>query len=117
MDDGRLVGVEAVIDKDHTASLIGREMGADLLIILTGVPRVMRNFGRPDAQALARLEVARARALLAEGQFPAGSMGPKIEAAIDFVEGTRREVLITDIDHLQAALAGEAGTRIADSSP
>ncbi len=116
-DDGQLVGVEAVIDKDHTASLIGRELGADLLIILTGVPHVMKNFGQPDAEALATLDTREAAALLAAGQFPPGSMGPKIQAAIDFVEATGCQVLITDVDHLKLAMAGEAGTRIGPVQP
>jgi carbamate kinase len=114
--DGTLVGVEAVIDKDHTASLIGRELGADLLIILTGVPQVVKDFGKPSAEPLAWMDVDEACHLLAEGQFPAGSMGPKIQAAIDFVVATGCEVLITDIESLPAALAGDAGTRIGPAS-
>ncbi len=115
--DGELVGVEAVIDKDHTAALIGRELGADLLIILTGVPHVMKNFGRDDAEAIAAMNTAEAAELLAAGQFPPGSMGPKIQAAIDFVGATGCEVLITDVDHLMPAMAGEAGTRIGPVEP
>ncbi|HEX2162514.1 MAG TPA: carbamate kinase [Thermoanaerobaculia bacterium] len=111
-DDGRLDGIEAVIDKDLTSSLLARDLGADLFVVLTGVPQVMADFGTPDERPLPRLPLAEARRLLAEGQFPAGSMGPKIRAAIEFVEATGRQVLITDVEHLAAAVAGDAGTAI-----
>lgn len=107
---GTLVGVEAVIDKDHTAALLARELGADLLINLTGVPEVRRGFGTPDERPLARLSVAEARRLLAAGEFPPGSMGPKIESAVGFVEATGNRVLITDVETLPRALAGDGGT-------
>jgi len=107
-----LVGVEAVVDKDRTAALLARELSADLLIILTGVPRVVKNFGRKNAQPIAELNVREARKLLGMKHFPPGSMGPKIEAAADFVEATGREALITDIEHLAEAIAGSHGTRI-----
>jgi carbamate kinase len=110
--DGELRGVEAVIDKDHTASLLGRELRADLLVILTGVPRVAKNFGKKNERPLPVLRLREARRLLAQGQFPPGSMGPKIEAAVDFVAATGRRVLITDVEHLRDALEGHAGTLI-----
>lgn len=110
--DGELVGVEAVIDKDYTAALVARELGADLLVVLTGVPQVMQDFGRPEARPLSVLPAAEARRLLDEGQFPPGSMGPKLEAALDFVAATGRRVLITDLAHLRRAMAGDAGTTI-----
>ena len=78
----------------------------------TGVERVSRDFGKKTETPLARLDVATARALLAEGQFPPGSMGPKIDAAIRFVEAGGREVLITRAESLPAALEGETGTVI-----
>ena len=109
---GQLAGVEAVIDKDRTSSLLARELGADLFIVLTGVAQVMRNFGKKNAEPIPELALDEARRLLARGHFPAGSMGPKIEAAIEFVAATGRRVLITDIEHLPAALAGEGGTVI-----
>lgn len=109
-DDGALEGVEAVIDKDRTAAILARELGADLLINLTGVSEVRRGFGTEDEQPLPRLSVAEARRMLAAGEFPAGSMGPKIESSIAFVEATGHRVLITDIETLPAALAGEGGT-------
>ncbi|MEM7051465.1 MAG: carbamate kinase [Acidobacteriota bacterium] len=112
-DAGELVGVEAVIDKDRTAALVARDLAADLLINLTGIPEVRKNFGGLDEQALPHLTAAEARELLDRGEFPVGSMGPKIESALDFVESTGKEVLITDIETLPAAMAGKGGTRLA----
>lgn len=109
---GRLKGVEAVIDKDRTASLLACALKADSFVNLTGVPVVMKNFGKKNASPLPRLTLARARRLHAQGQFPPGSMGPKIESAMDFVEATGRPAYITDIDHLRQALTGEAGTLV-----
>jgi carbamate kinase len=111
-DSGALCGVEAVIDKDRTASLLARELGADLLLMLTGVPRVSRNYGKKHEQPLPLLSLRQARRLLTQGQFPAGSMGPKIEATMDFVAATGRPGLVTSVEHLAAALAGESGTVI-----
>jgi len=111
-DGRRLRGVEAVIDKDRTASLLARELGAELFLILTNVARVKKDFGTEQEEDLPVLSVGYARSLLAEGQFPAGSMGPKIEAAMDFVAATGRRVIITDIDHVHDALDGNAGTAI-----
>ncbi|MEO8216085.1 MAG: carbamate kinase [Acidobacteriota bacterium] len=110
--DGQWRGVEAVIDKDFSSALLARGIGASLYIILTGVPQVSVAFGKPEQRPLGRVPVAEARSYLAAGEFPPGSMGPKIEAAIEFVEATRQEVLITDVDNLRQGLAGEAGTRI-----
>lgn len=111
-DQGELRGVEAVIDKDYAASMLAASLAADLFVILTGVERVSRDFGKSTEAPLARLDVASARALLAEGQFPPGSMGPKIDAAIRFVEAGGREVLITRAESLPSALEGETGTVI-----
>jgi carbamate kinase len=110
--DGYIEGVEAVIDKDYAASLIAREAGVDLFIILTGVDRVCENFGREDERELSVLELEKARAMLSDGQFPPGSMGPKIEAAIDYIQQDGKEVLITSAEKLRAALIGRSGTRI-----
>jgi carbamate kinase len=109
---GHVRGVEAVIDKDHTASLLARELGADLFMILTNVDRVKKDFGTEREEALARLPLTEARRLLGEGQFPPGSMGPKVQAAIDFVAATGRPVVITDIGHVHDAIDGDAGTAI-----
>jgi len=103
-------GVEAVIDKDYTASLLAQELAADLFIILTQVPQVAENYGRPNQRWLDALTVSRAKEMLEHNQFPPGSMGPKIRAAIAFVEKTGKEVLITDAEHLKDALARTSGT-------
>ena len=104
--------MEAVIDKDYTASLIASDLRADLFVILTGVDQVSINFGKPDQKAIRAMSVGEARALQADGQFPEGSMGPKIRSAVEFVETTGREVLITSSARLLEAVRGKAGTRI-----
>ena len=109
---GDLRGVEAVIDKDYTAGLIASCLEADLFVILTGVDQVSVNYGRPDQRSLRRLDTAEARALQADGQFPEGSMGPKMIAAIRFAESTGQEVLITSAGRLLDGVRGRAGTRI-----
>jgi carbamate kinase len=111
-ETGELLGVEAVIDKDHASSLLARGLGARLLVILTAVDFVYRRFGQPDREPLPRLDVAMARRLLEEGEFAPGSMGPKIEAAIEFLEAGGEEVLITLPENLADALEGKTGTRI-----
>jgi carbamate kinase len=103
-------GVEAVIDKDYVASLMAQDLDADLFIILTQVPMVASNFGRTNQRWLRTLPLASAREMLAANQFPPGSMGPKVRAAIQFVEATGKEVLITDTEHLKQALERKAGT-------
>jgi carbamate kinase len=103
-------GIEAVIDKDYVASILARDLDADLFIILTQVPMVAENFGRPNQRWLRRLPLERARKMLENNQFPPGSMGPKVRSAIQFVEATGKEVLITDTEHLKLALEGKAGT-------
>jgi len=110
--DGQWRGIEAVIDKDHASALLAAELGASLYIILTTVPRVALDFGKPTQREVSRMTVAEAKGYLEEGQFPPGSMGPKMEAAIDFVERSGQEVLITDVDHLREGLDGTAGTRV-----
>jgi carbamate kinase len=110
--DGRLRGVEAVIDKDFASALLARSVGADLLCITTGVDQVAVNYGRPDQRALDVVTPDEARCHLADGQFPAGSMGPKIEAALGFLEHGGDEVLITSPERLADALQGATGTRI-----
>lgn len=110
--DGQWRGIEAVIDKDYASALLAAELGAALYIILTAVPTVALDFGKPTQREVSRMTAAEARAYLKEGQFPPGSMGPKMEAAIDFVERSGQEVLITDVDHLREGLDGTAGTRV-----
>jgi carbamate kinase len=108
----RFRGVEAVVDKDRTAALLGRLVGADLLLVLTEVPRVQVGYGTPDARALERLTVAQARGLLARGEFPDGSMGPKVEACCDFVEGGGGLAKIAALEDAAEAVFGSAGTAV-----
>jgi carbamate kinase len=110
--DGRLEGVEAVIDKDFASAALARSVGANLLCITTGVDQVAINFGRPDQRALDVIDADEARRHLADGQFPTGSMGPKIEAALGFLAAGGDEVLITSPDRLAEALEGGTGTRV-----
>jgi carbamate kinase len=109
---GELRGLEAVIDKDTASSLLARALGADRLVIATGVERVALDFGKPAQRWLDRLTLAEARQLFDDGQFDKGSMGPKVGAVIEFLEGGGAEGIITDPPHLAPALAGRAGTRI-----
>ncbi len=110
--NGLFQGVEAVIDKDHTASLIAKEVKADLFIILTNVPRVYLNYDQPDREPIGKMTVEEAQKYLKEGQFPSGSMGPKIEAAIEYIQSGGEEVLITSASHLKASLVNRSGTKI-----
>jgi carbamate kinase len=109
---GFLVGVEAVIDKDRLSALLAAQLGADLFIILTGVAKVALDFGKPSQRWLDRLTAAEARKHLAGGQFPAGSMGPKIESALAYLEGGGQEVLITTAEALATGDPAIVGTRI-----
>ena len=111
--DGRLSGVPAVIDKDMTSALLAAEIGAGVLAMLTGVERVAIDFGKSSERQLDRMSADEARKHLADGQFPPGSMGPKVSAALDYLERGGGEALITSLDRLDDALAGRAGTRIA----
>jgi carbamate kinase len=111
-EEGEVRGVEAVIDKDYAASMLAAALQANLFIVLTGVERIARDFGKPTEQALPELDVKTARRLLAEGQFPPGSMGPKVDASIRFIEAGGHEVLITRAESLAEALEGRTGTLI-----
>ena len=114
--DKGLEGVPAVIDKDRSSALLADKIDADKLIILTAVDHVYVNYGKPDEKALKTLNVAEAQNYMKEGQFAAGSMLPKIEACLSFVEGhPEREALITSLDGLDDALAGKVGTVIRDN--
>lgn len=108
----RLKGVDAVIDKDLASSCLAQSIKAELLLILTDVPRVSLGFGTPKQRDLPRMTPDLARRYLGEGHFPPGSMGPKVEAAVEFVERTGRRALITSPESLQEALAGGRGTWI-----
>ncbi|MBE2200674.1 MAG: carbamate kinase [Anaerolinea sp.] len=108
-----LSGVFAVIDKDRASALLAQEIGADLLLISTAVEKVALNFGKPDEQWLDRMTLAEAKQYLAEGKhFAAGSMAPKIEAVVSFLETGGKEALITDPANIARALRGETGTFI-----
>lgn len=105
-------GAEAVIDKDRASALLGSSLSIPLLVLSTGVEQVAVHFRQPDERWLDRITAAEARGYLADGEFPRGSMGPKVEAAIRFLERGGQEVLITSPASLERALAGETGTRI-----
>ncbi|HEY0125704.1 MAG TPA: carbamate kinase [Blastococcus sp.] len=114
-DDGRdgvgLRGVEAVIDKDLTAAILARELEADTLVIATDVPNVMVDFGTPSQRPLGRVTAAELREHAAAGQFARGSMGPKVEAALRFIEGGGSRAVITSLEHIADAVRGDdAGT-------
>ena len=108
----RLVGIDAVIDKDRASALLAWELEAELFVISTGVAQVALNYGTPDQRQLECLSAIQARRYLREGQFPAGSMGPKIEAALAYLERGGKLVIITSPENLSEALHGMAGTRI-----
>jgi carbamate kinase len=117
-DSGEFIGIEAVIDKDRTSAMLASELDADLLAILTNVDQVQRDYGKPTAKALSRITLDEARNLIAEKQFPAGSMGPKVEAAVQFLSSSKSasaEVLITSCERVAEGLAGATGTRIVRS--
>jgi carbamate kinase len=108
----QLEGVSAVIDKDLASSLLATTIGAELLLISTSVEKVYRNYNRPDVQPIDQMSLAEARELLKDGQFPAGSMGPKIEAAIRFIDKGGELVIISYPTKITGAIQGESGTRI-----
>lgn len=110
--DGTLSGVDAVIDKDLSTALIAHEIRAERFINLTQIDMVYTGFGRPSQKGIPQMDTARARALLEAGEFAPGSMAPKIRAAVEFIEGGGREVVITTPELIDAAVEGRAGTRI-----
>jgi len=110
--NGDLEGIDAVIDKDLASAALGVEIGAHYLLILTNVDHVMLNYNKPNLKVLNDITVQEAKEYLADGHFPPGSMGPKIEAAIEFIEGGGRMVVITSIENGREALRGRTGTRI-----
>jgi carbamate kinase len=105
-------GVEAVLEEDATTALLATALAADRLVFLTGVDRVEVGHRTPRAIGIERLSIGDARALLTAGEFPPGSMGSKIEAAIEFVDAGGRETIITSLPSVHAALDGRAGTRV-----
>lgn len=108
----KLEGIAAVIDKDLASSLLATLINAEMFLILTYVDRVAINFNKPDQQWLSRITVRDAKEYLAQGHFPPGSMGPKITAAVDFIEKGGKRAIITSWNYISQALAGNAGTEI-----
>jgi carbamate kinase len=112
-EQGDLQGVAAVIDKDYASSLLARQINADLMIISTAVEKVALNFGKPDQKWIDRMTLAEAKQYLAEGtHFAKGSMAPKIQAIIWFLEAGGKQALITNPENIGRALKGETGTWI-----
>ncbi|MBI4314804.1 MAG: carbamate kinase, partial [Chloroflexi bacterium] len=111
-DQGDLQGVEAVIDKDYASGLLANSIQADLFVISTAVEKVAINYNKPGQQWLDRMTLAEARQHLAEGQFAKGSMGPKIQAVIWYLERGGKEALVTNPENIERALAGQTGTWI-----
>lgn len=110
--DGKLEGIDAVIDKDRAAATLASGIGAEKLIILTNIEQVYVDFGKPEQKGLGKIEVSEIRRLYEAYEFPAGSMGPKIRAAIDFVEAGGQAAIITHAATLRQAVEGEVGTHI-----
>ncbi|MBO9370542.1 MAG: carbamate kinase [Chloroflexi bacterium] len=111
-ENGNLKGVAAVIDKDYAASLLARSIGADLFLISTAVEKVYLNFNKPDRRPIDVMTVSEAKRYIAEGHFARGSMLPKIEAIVWFLEAGGKEAIITNPENIARALRGETGTRI-----
>jgi carbamate kinase len=110
--NGNLEGIDAVIDKDLGSAVLANEIGASTLCILTMVDRVALNFGTPDQQYLETVTLSEVKKHLADGHFPEGSMGPKIRAAIRFLEQGGEMVAIASLENARKAVLGKAGTRI-----
>ncbi len=109
-NETRFHGVEAVIDKDLASAKLGEQVGADILIIATDVEKVALNYGRVDYKYLDRLSVSQAKEYMSQGHFPPGSMGPKVQAAINFLEAGGKKAIITSIEKIKDALEKKAGT-------
>jgi len=111
-EDGKLKGVEAVIDKDLAGERLAEDVGADVFLILTDVDKVKLNYGNPNERPLDRMTVEEAKRYMVEGHFAKGSMEPKVKAAVRFVEAGGERAVIASLDQAVAALAGEAGTQV-----
>jgi carbamate kinase len=110
--NGNLEGLDAVIDKDRASAVLAREISSEILLILTSVDKVALNFGTDKEQPLDSMTVSEAEKYLEAGHFPPGSMGPKIEAALQFLKDGGKEVIIAFFNNAGKALRGEAGTKI-----
>ncbi len=115
--DGTLRGVEAVIDKDLTATLLARSLDVDVLLIATDVDHVMVDFGTAQARPLGRVSAAELREHASAGQFGSGSMGPKVEAALGFIDGGGRRAVITSLDRISEGASGSFGTVVEAATP
>ena len=111
-DNGLIRGVEAVIDKDRASVLLAMQLSVDLLVFSTDADYVYLNFKRPGQRALRRIGLQEIMTYHAAGEFPPGSMGPKVEAAIRFLQSGGKEAIITSLENLAEAMTGEAGTHI-----
>ncbi|MBI2713714.1 MAG: carbamate kinase [Rhizobiales bacterium] len=109
---GDIFGASAVVDKDLASSLLARQLGADVLVITTDVEKVCIDYGKPGQKALDAMTVAEAKRYMAEGHFKPGSMLPKVQAIIEFLGGGGKQAIITDPEHIAAALEGSGGTRV-----
>ncbi|GJM17354.1 MAG: carbamate kinase [Thermodesulfobacteriota bacterium] len=110
--NGSLKGVPAVIDKDFAAEMIGNYIGAELLLLITPVDKVAINFGTPEQQSLSKITLEEAEQYYKEGHFPPGSMGPKMQAAIQFLHSGGKKAIITSLECIESAIKGQAGTQI-----
>lgn len=109
---GVINGIEAVVDKDHAAECLATEIGAEILLILTDVPCAYRNYGMPSQKPLGKITVDQAKVMLAEGQFGEGSMKPKIQACVRFVESGGKLAVITSLENVERVVEDDAGTRV-----
>jgi len=111
-ENGCLKGVPAVIDKDFAAEMIGNYIGAELLLLITPIEKVAINFGTPEEKSLSNITLEEAEQYYNEGHFPPGSMGPKMQAAIQFLHSGGKKAIITSLDYIESAIKGQAGTQI-----
>jgi carbamate kinase len=111
-DDGTYEGVEAVIDKDLTAALVADHLEADVLVLATDVDHVVLDWGTPDARPVGEVDVPTMRQVAGDQEFAAGSMGPKVEAAVRFAERAGGISIISSLRRLSEAVAGDVGTRV-----
>lgn len=116
MEDGKLDGIDAVIDKDLTATLLANQINASELIFLTGVEKLFLNFRQENEKQLDSITLEEAKKYLHEGQFPQGSMGPKIEAAIKFLENGGEKAIVSSIENVKDSVFKDAGTKIVRNS-
>lgn len=111
-ESGKLSGVEAVIDKDFASALLASQIGADMFLVTTAVPQIALNYNQPDQTWIDKMTLAEAKAYMEQGHFAKGSMEPKVQAIINYLEAGGKEALVTDPENIERALAGETGTRI-----